>query len=113
MAKILTVKNLHDYMINVGEDIFEDIEVHDLFEYRYEDFGKFLLKKYPDDEELKDVLENLEDGDGWWDFKEIIALREEDPATGIDILYSEFVEFCNKEPELVEAVFDIINESNQ
>ena len=109
MTKILTVKNLHDYMTNVGEDIFEGIEVHDLFEYRYEDFGKFLLEKYPDDEELKEVLENLEYVDGWWDFKEISILREEDPATGIDTLYSEFVEFCNRESELVEAVFDIIN----
>lgn len=109
MTEILTVKNLHDYMINVGEDIFEDIEVHDLFEYRYEDFGKFLLEKYPDTEELKEALENLEGGDGWRDLVNMEFLQEEDPTTGIDILYSDFVEFCNKEPELVEAVFDIID----
>ena len=112
MPKQLTVKMLHDYMISVGEDIFEDIECDNAFENRYTDFGNFLLTKYPDDEELNEIIDN-EDDWGWWDFVEIEFLQEEDPSTGIDLIYSEFVEFCNNELALVKAVLDIIGDKNE
>ena len=109
--KKITVNMLGDYMMKVGEDVLEDVPLEEdigLPENKlFIDFGNFLIKNYP--EYKKVIKEVLQEGCGeFFDYANIEDFGKEDPATGIDLIYTAFANFCNTQNELREYMLGVI-----
>lgn len=118
MPPLMTVDIVTDFMVEVGEDIFEftpcgadlglapgEIE---------RDFGAFLIEHYP---EHKDAIEEAKQ-DEWWSesFFEYGGISPFDDAGNdprVNLIHEAFIAFCNERDDLRAYMLKTVEEQKQ